>query len=216
MKSVSLYNQQGKEVDKLELPAGIFDLKINSELISQALTTQLANSRQSIAHAKDRSEVSGGGKKPWRQKGTGRARHASIRSPLWAGGGVTFGPRSEKNFSKKINKKMKRQALLMVLSGKFNDDEIIFLDELKLQQPKTKEAFEIIAKLNKSLKKELNKGTLIIMPKKDENISRAVKNLKKISIISATSLNVIDLLEKRYLLIPRESVEIVKQTYGKI
>lgn len=215
MKSVSLYNQQGKEVDKLELPAGIFDLKINSDLISQALTTQLANSRQSIAHAKDRSEVSGGGKKPWRQKGTGRARHASIRSPLWAGGGVTFGPRSEKNFSKKINKKMKRQALLMVLSGKLNDDEIIFLDELKLQEPKTKEAFGIIAKLNKALKKELNKGTLIVLPKKDENIARAVKNLKKISIIGAASLNVIDLLEKRYLIMPRESVEMVKNIYGK-
>lgn len=216
MKSVSLYNQQGKEIDKLELPVGIFDLKINSDLISQALTTQLANSRQSIAHAKDRSEVRGGGKKPWRQKGTGRSRHASIRSPLWAGGGVTFGPRSEKNFSKKINKKMKRQALLMVLSGKLNDDEIIFLDELKLQQPKTKEASGIIEKLKKALKKELNKGTLIILPKKDENISRAVKNLKKISIISAASLNVIDLLGKKYLLIPRESVEVVRQTYGKI
>ena len=212
---VAVYNQEGKEVSRIDLPAEIFDLKINSDLISQALTTQLANSRQSIAHAKDRSEVRGGGKKPWRQKGTGRARHASIRSPLWAGGGVTFGPRSEKNFSKKINKKMKRQSLLMVLSGKFNDDEIIFLDELKLQQPKTKEAFGIIAKLNKTLKKELNKGTLIILPKKDENISRAVKNLKKISIIGAASLNVIDLLEKRYLIMLRESVLMVKNIYGK-
>ena len=110
---------------------------------------------------------------------------------------------------------MKRQALLMVLSGKFNDDEIIFLDELKLQQPKTKEAFGIIAKLNKTLKKELNKGTLIILPKKDENISRAVKNLKKISIIGAASLNVIDLLEKRYLIMLRESVLMVKNIYGK-
>jgi len=215
MKSVSLYNQQGKEIDKLELPPEIFGLKINSDLISQALTAQLANSRQSIAHAKDRSEVRGGGKKPWRQKGTGRARHASIRSPLWAGGGVTFGPRSEKNFSKKINKKMKRQALLMVLSGKFNDDEIIFLDELKLLQPKTKEAFGVIAKLNKALKKELSKGTLIVLPKKDENTFRAIKNLKKISIIGAASLNVIDLLEKRYLIMPRESVEMIKNIYGK-
>jgi len=216
MKSVSLYNQQGKEVDKLELPAGIFDLKINSDLISQALTTQLAVSRQSLAQTKDRSEVSGGGKKPWRQKGTGRSRHGSNRSPIWAGGGITFGPRTEKNFSKKINKKMKRQALLMVLSGKLNDDEIIFLDELKLKQPKTKEAFGIIGKLNKALKKELNKGTLIVLPKKDENIFRAVKNLKKISVIGAANLNVIDLLEKRYLLIPKESVEIIKQTFSKI
>ncbi|MCX6741436.1 MAG: 50S ribosomal protein L4, partial [Candidatus Parcubacteria bacterium] len=111
MKSVSLYNQQGKEIDKLELPVEIFGLKINTDLISQALTTQLASSRQSIAHSKDRSEVRGGGKKPWRQKGTGRSRHGSNRSPIWTGGGVTFGPRSEKNFSKKINKKMKRQAL---------------------------------------------------------------------------------------------------------
>jgi len=212
---VAVYSQEGKEVSRIDLPAGIFDLKINLDLISQALTTQLASSRQSIAHTKDRSEVRGGGKKPWRQKGTGRSRHGSNRSPIWTGGGVTFGPRSEKNFSKKINKKMKRQALLMVLSGKLNDDEIIFLDELKLQQPKTKEAFQIIAKLNKALKKELNKGTLIVLPKKDENIFRAVKNLKKISVIGAASLNVIDLLEKRYLLMPRESVEVICQTYGK-
>jgi len=215
MKSVLLYNQQGKEVDKLELPAEIFGLKINSDLIAQTLSTQLANVRQSLAHTKDRSDVRGGGKKPWRQKGTGRSRHGSIRSPLWSGGGVTFGPRSEKNFSKKINKKMKRQALLMVLSGKFNDEEIIFLDELKLKEPKTNGAAQVVEKLEKASKKELNRGVLIILPKKDDNILRATKNLKKVSVIGAASLNVIDLLEKRYLLIPKESIAVIQQTFAR-
>jgi len=215
MKSVSLYNQQGKEVSQMELPGGIFDLKINPSLVAQAVNTQLANSRQSIAHTKDRSEVSGGGKKPWRQKGTGRSRHGSIRSPLWAGGGVTFGPRSEKNFSKKINKKMKRQALLMVLSGKFNDEEIIFLDDLKLAQPKTNEAAKIIEKLSQGLKKDLSKGTLLVLSQKNENIMRATKNIKRISLIGAASLNVIDLLEKKYLLITKESVDVILKTYLK-
>jgi len=215
MKSVSLYNQQGKEVSQMELPGGIFDLKINPSLVAQAVNAQLANSRQSIAHTKDRSEVSGGGKKPWRQKGTGRSRHGSIRSPLWAGGGVTFGPRSEKNFSKKINKKMKRQALLMVLSGKFNDEEIIFLDDLKLAQPKTNEAAKIIERLSQGLKKDLSKGTLLVLSQKDENILRATKNIKRISLIGAASLNVIDLLEKKYLLITKESVDVISRTYLK-
>jgi len=215
MKSVSLYNQQGKEVSQMELPGGIFDLKINSNLVAQAVNAQLANSRQSIAHTKDRSEVRGGGKKPWRQKGTGRSRHGSIRSPLWAGGGVTFGPRSEKNFSKKINKKMKRQALLMVLSGKLNDEEIIFLDDLKLTQPKTSEAAKIIEKLSKGLKKDLTRGTLMVLSKKDENILRATRNIKKVSLIGAASLNVIDLLEKKYLLMTKESVDVISRTYLK-
>jgi len=215
MKSALLYNQQGKEVDKLELPAEVFGLKINSDLIAQTLSTQLANVRQSLAHTKDRSDVRGGGKKPWRQKGTGRSRHGSIRSPLWSGGGVTFGPRNEKNFSKKINKKMKRQALLMVLSGKFNDEEIIFLDELKLKEPKTSQAAQVVEKLEKASKKELNRGALIILPKKDDNILRATKNLKKVSVIGAASLNVIDLLEKRYLLIPKESITVIQQTFAR-
>lgn len=215
MKSVLLYNQQGKEVDKLELPAEIFGLKINSDLVAQTLGAQLANVRESLAHTKDRSDVRGGGKKPWRQKGTGRSRHGSIRSPLWSGGGVTFGPRNEKNFSKKINKKMKRQALLMVLSGKLNDEEIIFLDDLKLKEPKTKGAAQVVEKLEKASKKELNRGLLIVLPKKDENILRATKNLKKVSVIGAASLNVIDLLEKRYLLIPKESITVIQQTFAR-
>lgn len=215
MITVSLYNQQGKEINKLELPADVFGLKINADVVAQALSAQLASARQPLAHTKDRSEVRGGGKKPWKQKGTGRSRHGSIRSPLWVGGGVTFGPRKEKNFSQKINKKMKRQAVLMALSGKLNDGEIIFLDDLKLSEPKTKAVALIINQISAAVKKELNKGTLIVSSEKNENILRAVKNLKKISMIGAANLNIADLLSARYLLMPQSAVEIVRQIFVK-
>lgn len=215
MITVSLYNQQGKEINKLELPADVFGLKINADVVAQALSAQLASARQPLAYTKDRSEVRGGGKKPWKQKGTGRSRHGSIRSPLWVGGGVTFGPRKEKNFSQKINKKMKRQAVLMALSGKLNDGEIIFLDDLKLSEPKTKAVALIINQISAAVKKELNKGTLIVSSGKNENILRAVKNLKKISMIGAANLNIADLLSARYLLMPQSAVEIVRQIFVK-
>ncbi len=216
MKNVAVYNQQGKEVGKTELEPAIFGLAINTELVAQVAQAQLANTRQSIAHAKDRSEVRGGGKKPWRQKGTGRARHASIRSPLWAGGGVTFGPRKERNFSKKINKKMKKQALLMVLSGKAKDDEILILDELKLAQPKTKELAKVIKSVASGAKKDLSRGALIIMSQKDETLVRAAKNLPKTGTISGQSLNVLDLLAVKYLLLPQGALAVIKKTYGTV
>lgn len=210
-----VFNQEGKEVSNISLPLEIFGLKVNSDLISQAVTAQMANSRDSIAHAKDRSEVRGGGKKPWKQKGTGRARHASIRSPLWAGGGVTFGPRTEKNFSVKINKKMKRQALFMVLSGKLRDGELIILDDLKLKQAKTKDMAQAMEKIGAGVKMDLAKGTMIVLSKKDEMVFRAAKNLPKILTMGVNSLNVVDLLSSRYLLMPKEAVEKIRETFGK-
>lgn len=212
---VAVYNQDGQEVSNISLPSEIFGLKVNSDLVSQAVRTQMANSRDSVAHAKDRSEVRGGGKKPWKQKGTGRARHASIRSPLWAGGGTTFGPRKQRNFSLNINKKMKRQALLMVLSGKAQDGELIVLEDLKLTQPKTKEMAAIIGKVAAGAKKELNKGTMIILPAKDEIAVRAARNLSRISTIGINSLNVVDLLSVKYLLMSRAAVEKIKTVYQK-
>ena len=127
---VSVYNQEGKEVGKVLLPKEIFEVKVNPDLVHQVVVCQMANRRQPIAHTKDRGEVRGGGRKPWSQKGTGRARHGSIRSPLWIGGGVTFGPRKEKIFKKKIPKKMRRKALFMVLSGKAKENLLLVLDKL--------------------------------------------------------------------------------------
>ncbi len=206
---VKVYNQEGKEVEELELPDEIFGLKINKGLIHQAVVAQMANSRQVIAHAKDRSEVSGGGKKPWRQKGTGRARHGSIRSPIWKGGGVTFGPTKERNFSKKINKKMRRKALLMALSGKAKDKELILLDDLKISTPKTKELTKVIEGLNK-IKKDVRRGTLIALNNKEENIIKAVKNIPKFSTIGINSLNIVDILKYKYLLMTKDGVNKLK------
>src|SRR5258706_11147552 len=134
-----LYNQEAQQVGTIELADGIFGLPLNQDLLYQVVTSQVSNQRQVLAHAKGRSEVRGGGKKPWQQKGTGRARHGSIRSPIWRGGGVTHGPSNERDFSKKINKKMARKALLTVLSAKARDNEIILMDEIAFSQPKTKE-----------------------------------------------------------------------------
>ncbi|MBU2220016.1 50S ribosomal protein L4, partial [Patescibacteria group bacterium] len=212
---MAVYNQDGQEVSNISLPAEIFGLPVNSDLISQAVRAQLANSRQHIAHAKDRSEVRGGGKKPWRQKGTGRARHASIRSPLWAGGGVTFGPRQEKKFSLNINKKMKRQALLMVLSGKAREGELIILEDLKLAQGKTKEMAKIVKSLKAKVKSDLDRGAMIILPQKDEAVLRATRNLSKISTIGAGSLNVVDLLSVKYLVMPKGAIERIREIYKK-
>jgi len=215
-----VFNQAGQEIDKINLPPEIFGLKINNDLVQQAVEAQKSQARISYAHAKDRSEVRGGGKKPWRQKGTGRARHGSIRSPLWVGGGVTFGPRKEKKFAKKINKKMRRQALLMVLSGKAHDNEIVILDDLKLERPKTKEMANIVKTFYPAGEKskaeiDLSRGALIVMPARDENIIRAARNIQKIDTIGVASLNVVDLLSYKYLLIPKEAIEAIKKAYLK-
>jgi len=210
---VKLYNQNGKEVGKTELPSEIFEVPLNPDLIHQAVVTQLANRRQPWAHTKTRGEVRGGGRKPWRQKGTGRARHGSIRSPIWIGGGVTFGPRKERKFSKKINKKMKRKALLMVLSGKAKDKEIILLDKLELAQPKTKEMIQVMKNLKKATGQDLDKGVLIALPKKQENIILAVRNIPKVETIGADSLNVVDVLRYKYLLMPKEAIEVIRSNF---
>jgi large subunit ribosomal protein L4 len=143
----TVYNQDGEESGSLEVPEEIFSRSWNPDLVHQVVVGMQANARSNIAHVKDRSEVSGGGTKPWRQKGTGRARHGSIRSPLWSGGGQSFGPTNEKDYSKRLNTQMKREALLAVLSKKFQEGEIVFVDELSFDAPKTAKAKEIIESL---------------------------------------------------------------------
>jgi len=205
----TISDQEGKEVGQVDLLAEVFDVKMNKDLVHQAVVTQMANARPVLAHTKDRSEKRGGGAKPWRQKGTGRARHGSIRSPIWRGGGVTFGPTKERVFAKKINKKMKRQALFMALSSKVKDKEMILLDKLELTQAKTKEMMKVLNNL------KINKATLIVLDKANQKIIRAAKNIPKIKTIRADSLNVLDVLSFRYLLMPQGAIEIIKQTYLK-
>ncbi|MBU4031021.1 50S ribosomal protein L4 [Patescibacteria group bacterium] len=210
-----VYNQEGEEVGKVNLPADVFGLEINQDLICQAVNAQRANARESIAHTKDRSEVSGGGKKPWRQKGTGRARHGSNRSPIWKGGGVTFGPTNERVFTQKINKKMKQKSLLMALSSKVKDEEIILLDKLDLTEAKTKKMAEILNKLKNGAKKDIDKGVLIVLPAVDQKIITASRNLPKIKTIQADSLNIYDILNYHYLLMPKKSIKVIQEFYIK-
>lgn len=212
MLSAPVYNLEGEQVGTTSLPENIFGLEINNDLIYQAVNIQLANRRKHLAKVKDRGEVRGGGRKPWRQKGTGRARHGSIRSPLWRGGGVTFGPSQEKVYKKKINKKAKRKALFMALSSKLKDKELIIFEELKLKQGKTK----LMANLINKILKEEKPSILIALSKKDENIIKASRNIPYIKTLLANSLNVFDLLSFKYLFLDKEAVKKIEETYGAI
>lgn len=204
---VPVYNIEGKETGSILLPREVFDVKMNLDLVHQVAVSQMANQRQGSAHTKDRSEVRGGGKKPWRQKGTGRARHGSIRSPLWKGGGVTFGPRNEKDYKKDIPKKIRKKALFMVLSQKFRDNLLVILEELKLEKPKTKEITSILKNLS------LKGSSLIALPNYDKKVILAVRNIPKTSAIEARNLNVLDLLNFKYLLMPKDAIKTVKETF---
>ncbi len=205
---IPVYSQQGKKIDEVELPKQVFDIKMNTDLVHQVVVSQMANKRRKIAKVKDRSEVKGGGRKPWRQKGTGRARVGSIRSPIWRGGGVTFGPTKEKVFKKKILKKMRRKALFMVLSEKTKEKFLIVLDNLKIEKLKTKLMVEILNKLF------LEKGSgLIVLPEKDENIIKAVRNIPKTDTIQAKDLNVLDLLSYKFLVVPKAAIKVIETTF---
>lgn len=207
--TVSVYNQDGKEIEKIGLNEAIFGLSWNADLIHQAVRTAFTNSRQILAHTKDRREVSGGGKKPWKQKGTGRARHGSIRSPLWRGGGITFGPTNARNFKLKINKKMARKALLTALSAKLKDNEILVLDDLKLKMAKTKEMAKILNNFPKI------KSALIVLSKKNDEVARAGRNLPDLKIINTQNLNILDILQHRHLVLTKPVLDYLNQTYGK-
>lgn len=204
-----IYNQKGEKIEKIELPKEIFDVKMNVDLLHQVVVSQTANQRQVIAHTKDRSEVRGGGKKPWRQKGTGRARHGSRRSPIWKGGGVTFGPTKERNFKKDIPKKMQRKALMMVLSSKLKDNFLFVLDKIVLERPKTKLMAGIINNFFR------NESGLIALPTYQKDIVKAANNIPKIKTIEARNLNSLELLSHKYLIIPKEAVEVIEKTFIK-
>jgi len=213
MLNLPIYNLEGEKTGTIKLPEKIFGLKINNNLIYQVINVQLANKRKHLAKVKDRGEVRGGGRKPWRQKGTGRARHGSIRSPLWKGGGVTFGPNPGKIFNRKINKKAKRKAILMALSSKANDKELIIMEDFKIKEAKTKVMFSLI---NKILKEEKKPSILLTASQKDENLIKAIRNIPNTKIIPVNSLNVFDLLSFKYLFLDKEGIKIIEKTYASI
>ncbi len=197
-----LYNQKKEKVGDIEIPDKIFGAKWKPELARQAVLTWLANHRQTIAHVKDRSEVKGGGKKPWRQKHTGRARVGSSRSPLWAHGGVTFGPRNERIFAKKINKKMKQNALYSLFSKKLKDKEVYFVDSLKIKEAKTKNAVTIV----KNFFGKERKNILFIIPNENKAFSLAGRNIAGVSISNSNNINIYDCITNKYIIFDREAI----------
>ncbi len=213
---LSVYNQEGEKKEDISVSEKVFGVDLNEGLIYQAVVAQMSNKRQVLAHTKDRSEVRGGGRKPWRQKGTGRARAGSNSSPIWIGGGVTFGPLKTRNFSKKINKKMKQKALMMVLSDKVKNDNIAIVEELKMKEFKTKIFNEIISKIEKNFKKDENKkrSILIINDQKDNKIKYSGRNIPEIKVLNLENINIIDLLKYNKLILTKKAVEKIVEKYS--
>lgn len=208
MPSVSVYNQEGKAVSEMSLSDAVFAVKSNDSLVHQVYVAQQANARQPWADTKDRGEVRGGGKKPWKQKGTGRARHGSIRSPIWKGGGVTFGPLSVRNYTKKINKKMNQQAVRVCLSSKVVDSTFYVLDALP-SEGKTKQLYASYSALPCKGKK-----TLMLVDAWDETLVRSVRNVKNVEMRRASDVNVVDLLHHQCVMATKGAIEVLEKRLG--
>jgi len=217
-----IYNKEGKEAGKIKLPKAIFGLSWNADLVHQVVVSMQANKRNKTANVKDRSEVSGGGKKPWKQKGTGRARHGSRRSPIWVGGGITHGPSNERSFEKKINKKMRAKALYVALSRKLKDNELFFVDSFSFDAPKTKDASLALQKIGKAagFKKNINgkkKTANIFVWDLDEVTDKSLRNIPSIAIGDAKDINAFDILERPYVIIvnPEKTLEFLTGKLSK-
>ena len=208
MATVKLFDMKAKEVGTLELSDALFNTEYNESVIHQAVVARLANERQGTKSTLTRSEVRGGGAKPWRQKGTGRARQGSIRSPQWVHGGVVFAPKP-RDFSKKMNVTAKKVALFSALSQKIRDDEVIFIDEIKVDAPKTKEMVAFLKAF------ELDKTVLVVMDNSDEAVLRACANLAKVSTIPANMINTYDVVKNAKLVISKQAVKQIEEVYGE-
>ena len=208
MPNVKLFNMKANEVGNLELSDALFGAEYNEAVIHQAVVTRLANERQGTKSTLTRSEVRGGGAKPWRQKGTGRARQGSIRSPQWVKGGVVFAPKP-RDFSKKMNEKAKQVALFSALSQKVRDEEVIFIDELKVENAKTKEMVAFLKAFN------LDKTVLVVMDNADEAMLRACANLEKVNTIPASQINTYDVVKNAKIVISKKAVEQIEEVYGE-
>lgn len=204
---VPVYNIQGEQISEAELRDDIFAVPVNKALMHQALLRQMANARLGTHKTKARGEVRGGGRKPWRQKGTGRARQGSIRAPHWRGGGAVFGP-TPRSYEQKMPRKMRRQALRSALSVKASEAQVRVLDVLEMQEPKSKDVLSILQNLG------VDSSTLILLPQRDEVILRSVRNLPEVRTLVAQYLNVRDLLKYEYILMPLASLEVIEGILG--
>ena len=206
---VDVYNQKGEVIGNSVLPAEIFDVKMNADLVHQVLISQTANKRQVGAHTQTRGEVRGGGRKPWRQKGTGRARHGSTRSPNWKGRGVSGGPQNDKNYAKALPVKMRRKALYMVLSEKVKNNLLVVVDSLQIPEAKTKEMAATI----KNLPIKTN-SRLVVSPNADKKTFLVARNIAKTGVSEARNLNVVDLLNYKYVLVSKDGIKDIEATFG--
>lgn len=212
-----IYNIKGEQIKDIELPKRLFEVLVKPEVIHQVVVAQQANSRQVLAHTKTRAEVRGGGKKPWRQKGTGRARHGSIRSPLWVGGGVTFGPRKDRNFSLKVNKKQKQLALAMCLSDKVANKAMVIFDAFNFTSGKTKDLNSWIKDIKSKIDSLKNsKKFLLVTEEKNPALLQAASNLKNVQTIGYQSLNCVDLLKYDTVLTSEKAVTSIDKHFKKI
>ena len=206
MANVSVYNMEGKEVGKMDLNDAIFGVEVNEHLVHMAVVQHLANKRQGTQKAKTRAEVSGGGRKPWRQKGTGHARQGSTRSPQWTHGGVVFAP-TPRDYSFKLNKKEKRIALKSALTSKVADGKVMVLDELKLDEIKTKKFQEVLTNLNA-------KKSLFVIKENDKNIVLSARNIPDAQTIVADSINVYDIMKAGTVVLTKDSVAKIEEVYA--
>ncbi len=211
---VNLYNQKAEVVGEIELNPKIFEVKPNEHLLAEAVRIQQSNSRQGSSNTKTRGEVRGGGKKPWKQKGTGRARVGSIRSPIWRHGGITFGPRANQNWELKINKKAKIKALFMSLSDKVKNNKLIVIDQIKLEPVKTKEFVKVLSAFSKTLK-DMGKRVLVVLPNADKNLIRASRNLPGVESVLASNLNLVEVLKADTMLSLKDILPVIEKTYLK-
>lgn len=211
---IPVYNQNAEQVGEVELNAKIFEVKPSIHLLAEAVRVQQSNARKGLAHTKTRGDVSGGGKKPWKQKGTGRARAGSTRGPIWRHGGVALGPRSDRNWELKINKKAKTKALFMSLSDKVRHGKFIVLDTIVLEAPQTKEFVKVMASLKAKIQ-DLGKKHLFLLSKNDDSLQRASRNLPSVTQILASSLNILDIMKADDIVLMKDSLAVIEKTYLK-
>ncbi len=206
MPKVALYNKEGEEVGDINLTDELFTTDINEDVMHEVVNMQLAAKRRGTASAKKRGEVRGGGSKPWRQKGTGRARHGTNRSPLWVGGSVIFGPKP-RDYSYKVPKKVKRKAFKSALSSKLRDGEVVVVDNFELEQPKTKEVIKLLENL------KVNKKAMLVTAGSDLNVYKSARNIPGVKSIEANNLNVYDILKYDYLVLTSKAVERIEEVF---